>query len=371
MHESRVFRGNCPSCHNFTYAEAVPSQPVSTAAIARADGALLVERIAEHHQSRRSRNPVQRAAFRCGRTPAFPSPFLHLRGLGHITSPRPAVPCRISHFGTIFRMASIAANWKISRRAMLPIGDPASRLAYHPLRRAPRPAFYGRSFCRGYRCGVAGVKVLLLGVLFLAIGTIDASPRTQLDDLIARAKSLELDTPYVPPPGDPLVHHAAGYAKVMCSAVFLTGLSPDFAAENVGFFTAPYEMRAKLGKPVVDRANKAVHITLPERRNADGEIFRRVHYFRAAPAKKPELRPVAARHDLETEIAAAPSSIARRASSPVHLSPRSAPSKNPPIHFRSAHVTADSASAAATSTSATAPCPVQSHSESGILPSMK
>ena len=107
------------------------------------------------------------------------------------------------------------------------------------------------------------MKVLLLGVLFLAIGTIDASPRTQLDDLIARAKSLELDTPYVPPPGDPLVHHAAGYAKVMCSAVFLTGLSPDFAAENVGFFTAPYEMRAKLGKPVVDRANKAVHITLP------------------------------------------------------------------------------------------------------------
>jgi hypothetical protein len=49
--------------------------------------------------------------------------------------------------------------------------------------------------------------VLLLGVLFLAIGTIDASPRTQLDELIARAKSLELDTPYVPPPGDPLLHH--------------------------------------------------------------------------------------------------------------------------------------------------------------------
>ena len=107
------------------------------------------------------------------------------------------------------------------------------------------------------------MKVLLLGVLFLAIGTIDASPRTQLDELIARAKSLELDTPYVPPPGDPLVHHAAGYAKVMCSAVFMTGLSPDFAAENVGFFTAPYELRAKLGKPVIDRADKAVHITLP------------------------------------------------------------------------------------------------------------
>jgi CubicO group peptidase (beta-lactamase class C family) len=49
----------------------------------------------------------------------------------------------------------------------------------------------------------------------------------------------------------------------MCSAVFMTGLSPDFAAENVGFFTAPYELRAKLGKPVIDRADKAVHISLP------------------------------------------------------------------------------------------------------------
>jgi hypothetical protein len=32
-------------------------------------------------------------------------------------------------------------------------------------------------------------------------------------------------------------HHASGYAKVMCSAVFITGLDPEFAAENVGFFT--------------------------------------------------------------------------------------------------------------------------------------
>ena len=81
--------------------------------------------------------------------------------------------------------------------------------------------------------------------------------------LIARAKSFELDTPYVPPPGDPLEHHTAGFAKVMCSAVFMTGLDPDFAAENVGYFTGPYSERAKVGKPVIDRINKAVHITLP------------------------------------------------------------------------------------------------------------
>ena len=81
--------------------------------------------------------------------------------------------------------------------------------------------------------------------------------------LIARAKSFELPTKYVPPPGDPLAHHASGFAKVMCSAVFVTGLDPDFAAENVGYFTAPYEERAKLGKPEIDRANRAVHVSLP------------------------------------------------------------------------------------------------------------
>src|SRR5438876_3385950 len=83
------------------------------------------------------------------------------------------------------------------------------------------------------------------------------------DALIARAKSLELNTPYVPPPGDPLEHRTSGFAKIMCSAVFITGLAPDFAAENVGYFTSPYAERAKVGKPVIDRINKAVHITLP------------------------------------------------------------------------------------------------------------
>src|SRR6266571_672329 len=90
-----------------------------------------------------------------------------------------------------------------------------------------------------------------------------AQPSAAQGALIARAKSLELDTPYVPPPGDALEHHASGFAKIMCSAVFITGLSPDFAAENVGYFTSPYAERGKVGKPVIDRANRAIHITLP------------------------------------------------------------------------------------------------------------
>ena len=88
----------------------------------------------------------------------------------------------------------------------------------------------------------------------------DAARKFVLD----RARSLELNTPYVPPPGDPLIHYTAGYAKVMCSAVFITGLDPDFAQEHIGYFTGPYEARAKVGKPVIDRTNKAVHVTMPD-----------------------------------------------------------------------------------------------------------
>src|SRR5687768_14012452 len=81
--------------------------------------------------------------------------------------------------------------------------------------------------------------------------------------LIARAKSLELNTPYAPPPGDALEHYASGYAKIMCSAVFVTGLDPAFAAENVGYFTAPYAERAKLGTPRIDQAKRTVEVTMP------------------------------------------------------------------------------------------------------------
>ena len=108
-------------------------------------------------------------------------------------------------------------------------------------------------------------KRLLVPVVLGLAGLPLAGPESAASDgaMLARGKSLELNTPYVPPPGDPLEHHAAGFAKVMCSAVFITGLDPDFAAENVGYFTGPYAERAKVGKPVVDRANRAVHITLP------------------------------------------------------------------------------------------------------------
>ncbi len=102
------------------------------------------------------------------------------------------------------------------------------------------------------------------GVAVLVLAAVTAQDReAQRKFVIDRAKSLELNTPYVPPPGDVLDHHTSGYAKVMCSAVFITGLDPDFAQEHVGYFTGPYDSRARVSKPVIDRVNKAVHVTMP------------------------------------------------------------------------------------------------------------
>jgi CubicO group peptidase (beta-lactamase class C family) len=88
-------------------------------------------------------------------------------------------------------------------------------------------------------------------------------PLSTREALIARAKSLELNTPYLAPPGDSLEHTTAGFAQIMCSAVFITGLDPDFAAENVGYFVSPYQDRKKVLKPVIDRDHKEVRITIP------------------------------------------------------------------------------------------------------------
>ncbi len=89
-----------------------------------------------------------------------------------------------------------------------------------------------------------------------------ATPASQ-EELVARAATFELDTEYNAPPGVPLEHHAAGFAKILCSAVFITGLDAEFAAENIGYFSAPYEHRAEVVETEVDQENQAVHLTLP------------------------------------------------------------------------------------------------------------
>jgi CubicO group peptidase (beta-lactamase class C family) len=114
------------------------------------------------------------------------------------------------------------------------------------------------------RASIARMRLIVMAAVLAAsaLGAVLAQPSAR-EALIARAKAVELPTPYVPPPGDAVEHHAAGFAKVICSAVFITGLDPDFAVENVGYFTAPYEQRSRMGKPVIDRNQKAVHVRLP------------------------------------------------------------------------------------------------------------
>ena len=96
----------------------------------------------------------------------------------------------------------------------------------------------------------------------LAQAPTQAAATDPVEKLIARAKSLELDTPYTPPPGDIQAHETMGFARTLCSAVFVSGLDEDFAAENVGFFTSPLDSRGVVTQRVVDREGGAVHLAL-------------------------------------------------------------------------------------------------------------
>ena len=80
---------------------------------------------------------------------------------------------------------------------------------------------------------------------------------------LARGDSLELPGDWEAPPGDPLEHKTAGFAKVLCSAVFITGLDAADAAENVGYFTSPYEDRVHVTDTVIDYERQTVRLTLP------------------------------------------------------------------------------------------------------------
>ena len=98
--------------------------------------------------------------------------------------------------------------------------------------------------------------------------TDDSAPDTAAEDptatLIARGESLEIPGQWAIPPGDPLVHATAGFAKILCSNVFLSGLDPEFTAANTGFFSSPLELRSAVTDTVVDYEGRRVHLTLPD-----------------------------------------------------------------------------------------------------------
>ncbi|MEX2049241.1 MAG: serine hydrolase [Gemmatimonadota bacterium] len=101
-------------------------------------------------------------------------------------------------------------------------------------------------------------------LLFAAAAQGAESQGSGREALIARARALELDTPYEPVPGEPILHHAAGYATIMCSGMFISGLDSAFVAENVGYFTAPYDVRRSFPSVRIDRAARSVAVTTPD-----------------------------------------------------------------------------------------------------------
>ena len=111
-------------------------------------------------------------------------------------------------------------------------------------------------------------RVMLPLVAFCLVGCQEGtgSPEATLDAeaaLIARAAALELATEYVLPPGEAIDHHTAGFAKILCSNVFLSGLDPHDVAENTGGFSAPFDERAVVVDTVVDFEGESVALTLP------------------------------------------------------------------------------------------------------------
>ncbi|MEE2776658.1 MAG: serine hydrolase [Acidobacteriota bacterium] len=95
--------------------------------------------------------------------------------------------------------------------------------------------------------------------------TANASTAESSDaSLIARAEALELDTPYVPPPGEALHHHTAGFAKILCSGIFITGLDPEDAGANVGGFISPFDERRHVVDRDIDFDRQRVSLTLAD-----------------------------------------------------------------------------------------------------------
>ena len=77
-----------------------------------------------------------------------------------------------------------------------------------------------------------------------------------------RALPTELSTGWEVPPGDPLELMTAGFAKILCSALFITGRDLATAADEDGFFVSPRAERRAVVNTIVDPKEHAVHVTL-------------------------------------------------------------------------------------------------------------
>ena len=111
---------------------------------------------------------------------------------------------------------------------------------------------------------------LCLGFILPVLATAaDADAEPPFSDgsteaLNARADYFRLDNDYTPPPGEARHHYTAGFAKILCSAVFITGLDPDDAAANVGGSISPFEQREYVTDIRIDCERQQGALTLPD-----------------------------------------------------------------------------------------------------------
>ena len=111
------------------------------------------------------------------------------------------------------------------------------------------------------------VSLLSAQSLFLAASTLAAEAPVSdgsNDDINARADYFRINSNYEPPPGEALHHYTAGFAKILCSAVFVTGLDPKDAASNVGGFISPFAQRSHVVSTRIDRVREEGSLVLPD-----------------------------------------------------------------------------------------------------------
>src|SRR5262245_9891538 len=110
-----------------------------------------------------------------------------------------------------------------------------------------------RDFCDNPRLSATS---RLLGLLAFGAAVLASVP-------VNAASPPELPTKWQVPPGDWLEQETAGFAKVLCSAIFVTGRDFETAAEEDGFFVSPRASRAKVVNTVIDHRTREVRLSLP------------------------------------------------------------------------------------------------------------
>jgi CubicO group peptidase (beta-lactamase class C family) len=78
-----------------------------------------------------------------------------------------------------------------------------------------------------------------------------------------RSAPQELPTKWEVPPGDGVEHALAGFAKILCAAVFITGRPLAAAADEDGHFVVTAAERRLAKDTVVDHARQSVTVTTP------------------------------------------------------------------------------------------------------------